>query len=186
MSSNNLLINQYENIQNSILNEPNSTKQFIKYENIRIYEIVGIIFILVLTIFIPLNIMLTCFNANLNIYIWVNFLNSPIIIIMFFVPIGYNFQFDYINKGIIMNKEYIISCMNNCFKKKNISFNEIKYFKLQTFNFLFITHYNLGYYDINQKFEILFSFPYICCVSNLNELEKKIENLNELLNEENI
>ena len=105
---------------------------------------------------------------------------------MFFVPIGYNFQFDYINKGIIMNKEYIISCMNNCFKKKNISFNEIKYFKLQTFNFLFITHYNLGYYDINQKFEILFSFPYICCVSNLNEIEKKIENLNELLNEENI
>jgi hypothetical protein len=75
---------------------------------------------------------------------------------MFFVPIGYNFQFDYINKGIIMNKEYIISCMNNCFKKKNISFNEIKYFKLQTFNFVFIAHYNLGYYDINQKFEILF------------------------------
>lgn len=84
MSSNNLLINQYENIQNSILNEPNSTKHFIRYENIRIYEIVGIIFILVLTIFIPLNIMLTCFNANLNTYIWVNFLNSPIIIIMFF------------------------------------------------------------------------------------------------------
>ena len=84
MSNNNLLINQYENIQNSILNEPNSTKQFIKYENIRIYEIVGIIFILVLTIFIPLNIMLTCFNANLNIYICVNFLNSHIIIIMFF------------------------------------------------------------------------------------------------------
>ena len=84
MSSNNLLINQYENIQNNILNESNSTKQFIKYENIRIYEIVGIIFILVLTIFIPLNIMLTCFNANLNTYIWVNFLNSPIIIIMFF------------------------------------------------------------------------------------------------------
>ena len=66
MSSNNLLINQYENIQNSILNEQNSTKHFIRYENIRIYEIVGIIFILVLTIFIPLNIMLTCFNANLN------------------------------------------------------------------------------------------------------------------------
>ena len=84
MSSNNLLINQYENIQNSILNEQNSTKHFIRYENIRIYEIVGIIFILVLTIFIPLNIMLTCFNANLNTYIWVNFLNSPIIIIMFF------------------------------------------------------------------------------------------------------
>ena len=178
--------NQYENIQNNFVNESNSSKQLIKCEKIKIYEMIIFIFILALISIVPTNIILKWCNVNLSIYILVNFTCSPIFIYMLFIPIGINLQFDYINKGIMIYKRYILSCINDCFKNKHIPFNEIKNFKIQNFNFVFLEHYNFGYYDINQKFQILISFPYTPCFTNLNELNNTIEKLNQWLNEEHI
>ena len=179
--------NQYESIQNNILNESNSSKQLIKCEKIKIYE--NIIFILLISFIaiIPTNILLIYINSNLYTYISVNVISlSPIIIFMLFISIGINLQFDYINKGIMVYNTYILSCMNNCSKAKNIPFNEIKNFHFQNFNFVFFEHYNFGFYDINQKYQILISFPNILCFSDSNELKKSCERLNQWLNEENI
>ncbi len=90
--------NQYENIQNNFVNESNSSKQLIKCETIKIYEMIIFIFILALISIVPPNIILKWCNVNLSIYILVNITCSPIIIYMLFVPIGINLQFDYINK----------------------------------------------------------------------------------------